>query len=66
MKEALEQAKNIEQMKNITAELGYRRDDNRVKPEQKLGWYYRNWKELGLDREKTGMHSLQDWDEQIA
>ena len=33
------------------------------KPEDKLGWYYRHWKGMGLDRETTKTFSVQNWDE---
>lgn len=33
------------------------------KPEQKLGWYYRHWKGMNLDIEKTPTFSTVKWDE---
>lgn len=32
-----------------------------VRPEAKLGWYYRYWKSMSLDREKTNTFTLEDW-----
>ena len=34
------------------------------KPEDKLGWFYRHWKGMGLDRETTKTFSVEVWDEQ--
>ena len=41
-------------------------DDEDEKPEEKLGWYYRHWQKMGLDKETTQTYSLVDWNEQCA
>ena len=32
-----------------------------VKPEEKLGWYYRYWKSMNLDYENTKTYTFEDW-----
>ena len=32
-------------------------------PEEKIGWYYRHWKNMGLDRYETKTYSIEKWDE---
>ena len=31
--------------------------------EDKIGWYYRHWKNMGLDRYETKTFSVEKWDE---
>ena len=38
-----------------------RKDDP---PQDKLGWYYRHWNKMGLDKETTKTFSIVDWNEQ--
>ena len=32
--------------------------------EEKIGWYYRHWKGMGLERGATKTYSLEAWNEQ--
>ena len=35
-----------------------------VPAEDKIGWYYRHWKGMGLDKKTTKTQSLGNWNEQ--
>ena len=34
--------------------------------QEKLGWYYRHWKSMNLDRDTCKTFSLEPWDEQCS
>jgi hypothetical protein len=34
--------------------------------ESKIGWYYRHWKSMGLDKDVSPTYSVQDWNEQCS
>lgn len=60
IRDILNKSKGYEPIKEIAVMMKERRKDDT--PEEKLGWYYRHWKGMGLDRESTLTYSVQDWD----
>ena len=58
----LGQAKGLDGLKEVAQTLANLRKEDTV--ESKIGWYYRHWKGMNLDVEKTNTFSTQRWDEQ--
>jgi hypothetical protein len=48
-------------MREVVKELKKRREG--MKPEEKMGWYYRHWKGMSLDKVKEKTFTLKDWNE---
>jgi tRNA-dihydrouridine synthase 1 len=57
-------SKTLEEFKAIAAEMKERRKEESV--ESKIGWYYRHWKSMGLDKDVSPTYSVQDWNEQCS
>jgi len=59
LRDALGKARSIEDMKQVALDMKVRREG--VSMDDKLGWYYRHWKSMGLDPASTPTHSLKEW-----
>ena len=62
IRDVLNKAKGYEPIKEVAVLMKERRKDEPV--QDKIGWYYRHWKSMGLDRETNKTYSVQPWDEQ--
>jgi hypothetical protein len=47
----------------VADKLAERRKDDT--PESKIGWYYRHWKGMGLDKDIVATRCTRDWKEQM-
>ena len=64
IRDQLNQAKGFDAMKQVALAMQERRKGETR--EEKLGWYYRHWKGMGLARDETETFSLEPWDEQCS
>jgi len=62
IRDLLNKSKGFEPIREVAALMKERRKDETV--EEKLGWYYRHWRSMGLDRETTKTYSTEDWNTQ--
>lgn len=62
IRDRLNKAKGFEPLKQVAIDMKERRQDETV--EEKLGWYYRHWRSMGLEKENTKTFSVEPWDEQ--
>ena len=62
IRDVLNKAKGFEPIKEVALMMKERRKDETV--QEKIGWYYRHWKSMGLDRETTKTFSTVPWNEQ--
>ena len=62
LRDQLGRAKGIEAIREVATLMKERRKDD--PPQDKLGWYYRHWNKMGLDKETTKTFSIVDWNEQ--
>ena len=61
IRDVLNKSKGYEPIKQVAIMMKERRIDEA--PEEKIGWYYRHWKNMGLDRYETKTFSVEKWDE---
>lgn len=62
IRDVLNKAKGYEPIKKVAVMMKERRKDETK--EEKIGWYYRHWKGMGLDRATTMTYSVEEWNEQ--
>ena len=62
IRDVLNKAKGFEPIKEVAVLMKERRKNETV--EEKIGWYWRHWKGMGLDREITKTYSIEPWNEQ--
>ena len=62
IRDVLNKSKGYEPLRQVALDLKERRKNDT--PESKIGWYYRHWKGMGIDRESTKTFSLEVWNEQ--
>lgn len=62
IRDVLNKSKGYEPIKQVALMMKERRKDET--PQEKIGWYYRHWKGMGLERGATKTFSVEPWDEQ--
>lgn len=62
LRKELGETKGFEGLKAVADKLKELRKDDT--PESKLGWYYRHWKGMGLEKDTVATRSMRDWKEQ--
>lgn len=61
LRDRLAKVQEVADFRAIAEEMQTRRKD--MKPEEKIGWYYRYWKSMNIEPSSTPLISMQDWDE---
>ena len=61
LKEALGRSRGIPGIRQVAEQVAALRTE--VAPKDKLGWYYRHWKSMSLERD-TPTFSMLEWDSQ--
>lgn len=61
IRDVLNKAKGFEPIKEVAVLMKERRKNETV--DEKIGWYYRHWRGMGLDRETTNTFSEEIWAE---
>lgn len=64
IRESLNQAKGFEAIKEVAFMMKERRKNESL--EEKIGWYYRHWEGMGLDKKSIKTYSLEPWNEQCV
>lgn len=59
LRDELVNAKSTEEIRVVVENMKERRKEQR--PETKLGWYYRYWKSMNIDKSVTGTYTFEDW-----
>ena len=62
IRDVLNQSKGYEPLKQVALMMQERRKDETK--EDKIGWYYRHWKGMDIDRDQIQTYSLEEWDDQ--
>ena len=64
IRDILNQSKGYEPLRDVAVKLQERRKEE--SPEDKIGWYYRHWKGMNIDKEAIKTYSLEQWDDQCV
>ena len=61
IRDVLNKAKGFEAIKEVAVLMKERRNGESV--DEKIGWYYRHWRSMGLDRQTTKTFSVEPWNQ---
>lgn len=62
LRDKLARVHTTEEFRSLVLDMKERRKD--VPAAAKIGWYYRHWKNMGLDKDSTPTYSTRAWDDQ--
>ena len=63
LRDKLSDSKSLDTIKEVVAEMILRRQG--VKPEDKIGWYYRYWNSMSIEKGTHSTYVFTDWNTQI-
>ena len=62
IRDVLNKAKGFEPIKEVAVLMKERRKDESA--DEKIGWYWRHWKGMGIEKDSTLTYSVEPWNEQ--
>lgn len=63
LRDKLSDAKSLDTLKEVVAEMTARRES--VTADEKIGWYYRYWNSMSIEKGTNSTYVFTDWNTQI-
>ena len=63
LRDKLSDAKSLDTLKEVVAEMSTRREG--IAPDEKIGWYYRYWNSMSIEKGANSTYVFTDWNTQI-